>query len=300
MILIFGLCIYCNPKWISHIPCTIILALVSVRVVHCRQSHARLPELHVEMIESRTKKTFNNNKSLPFIFHPTVSVPPLAAARAGGQESRSLSRARRFTCSVPATPRKRQPCRVASASRLPPIGGGGGTPVGVRAAQRQRPLWKLRRGDVAGRRTAPPHHYLLLLLLPKSHQLLLLSPTIALSLYKSHPAWPFRPRRLHQIQARFSRAAARRLGSYISPAPLPAPGFHRSALLYCPVIPWQREPPPSCLHSSCHAWPIYSLRSGLPQTCRCFPVGFSLVISPRFVLRGFGVWHRLSIQFYNF
>ena len=168
------------------------------------------------MIESRTKKTFNNNKSLPFIFHPTVSVPPLAAARAGGQESRSLSRARRFTCSVPATPRKRQPCRVASAARLPPIGGGGGTPVGVRAAQRQRPLWKLRRGDVAGRRTAPPHHYLLLLLLPKSHQLLLLSPTIALSLYKSHPAWPFRPRRLHQIQARFSRAAARRL-VHISP-----------------------------------------------------------------------------------
>jgi len=81
---------------------------------------------------------------------------------------------------------------------------------------------------------------------PKSHQLLL----IPLSLYNSHPAWPFRPRRVHQ----FSRAAARRLGSYISPAPLPAPGFHRSALLYCPVIPWQREPPPSCLHSSCHAY----------------------------------------------
>ncbi|RCV33967.1 hypothetical protein SETIT_7G125500v2 [Setaria italica] len=69
---------------------------------------------------------------------------------------------------------------------------------------------------------------------PKSHLLLLLSPTIPFSLYKSTRLRPpVRPRRI-QIRARFSRAAARRLALLARASPFA--GFHRSGMPNCPVV----------------------------------------------------------------
>ncbi|KAG0526131.1 hypothetical protein BDA96_06G119100 [Sorghum bicolor] len=187
------------------------------------------------------------------------------------------------------TPQKAAVSRRLAALLLP-IGGGGGTPVGVHAAQRQRPLWKSRQGDVAGRRTARPHHFLLPKIAPAPplthHPHSLYTPA-------TPPPGPLRPRRI-QIQVRVSRAPPLAACS-ISPAPLPAPGFHRSGMLYCPVAVGAAP----FVASTAHA--MHGRSDSTDRACRrrvpLLPRSLLPLTPPRFVLRSFGVWHRLSIPF---
>ncbi|KAF8714976.1 hypothetical protein HU200_027519 [Digitaria exilis] len=120
---------------------------------------------------------------------------------------------------------------------------------------------KIRTGDVAGRRTAPPPHFLLPKIPPAPSPLPPPDHHPALSLQEHPPRRPFRPRRT-QIRDGFSRAAARRLALVARRIALRLDATD----LACLTVPWQREPPPLLsLHSSCHAWPIRCLRSGLPS-----------------------------------
>jgi len=205
MILIFGLCLYCNPKWISHIPCTIILALVSVRVVHCRQSHARLPELHVEMMRrvapkrsSITTNHFPSSSIRRYQFHHWLRRGPVDK-RAGRSVAHAGSHAR-F---------RRHPAKGSRVASPRLLGCPRSAEAEVHLSGCAQHSGSVPFGNCAGA-TWPGGAPLLRTIFysPKSHQLLL----IPLSLYNSHPAWPFRPRRVHQ----FSRAAARRL-VHISP-----------------------------------------------------------------------------------
>ncbi|CAN6248935.1 unnamed protein product, partial [Urochloa humidicola] len=138
---------------------------------------------------------------------------------------------------------------VASAPLLP-IGGGGGTPVGVRAAPRQRsPPLKIAPGRRGRRRTAPPPHFLLPQNPTCSFFLSPTAPAPPVSLQEHHPVThPAGPSALveSQIRARFSRAAWP-----FSPARRPSPGFHRSAMPICsaavaagaaPLLPPQLMP----------------------------------------------------------
>ncbi|CAN6275925.1 unnamed protein product [Urochloa humidicola] len=158
--------------------------------------------------------------------------------------------------------------RVAS-PRLLPIGGGGGTPVGVRAAPRQRPPLKIAPGRRGRRLTAPPPHFLL----PQNPTCSFLSPTAPLSLYKS-TTHPDGQSTLVESKSGLDSLAPPPAAWSFSPAPLALRLDFADPP--CPSVPWpwQREPPPCCLHSSSHARPIRCFRSGLPQTCCCSPARF--------------------------
>ncbi|OQU81714.1 hypothetical protein SORBI_3006G107832 [Sorghum bicolor] len=107
------------------------------------------------------------------------------------------------------------------------------------------------------------------------------------------PPGPLRPRRI-QIQVRVSRAPPLAACS-ISPAPLPAPGFHRSGMLYCPVAVGAAP----FVASTAHA--MHGRSDSTDRACRrrvpLLPRSLLPLTPPRFVLRSFGVWHRLSIPF---